>query len=220
MNQATMSSSGLQMRIREGRPSDARRLGELMTQELKSRIANLGQGVVTLLHEQIVASQYGMCVVAEQDGQVVGYAAIITSGRRFYREFLLRKGLRCALIALPRILKPSNLLTAMVGMKYFPRMPHDDPEAEMISFVVDFRKQGTGVGRELWNGVVRGLRERKIRELKICTDTHNRAANEMYLRRGCRLVRREPLYHDSDVNVYIYRDEPPTAPRQDPQEPQ
>jgi hypothetical protein len=27
----------------------------------------------------------------------------------------------------------------------------------------------------------------------------------MYQNRGCRLIRQEPLYHDTEVNVYVYR---------------
>jgi ribosomal protein S18 acetylase RimI-like enzyme len=153
----------------------------------------------------MTTSRHCLCVVAERRGRVVGYAAALTSGRRFYREFLLRKGLLCGLLALPHLLRLSNLRTVWTALTYFPGAAHQDPEAEMVSLVVDREAQSSGLGRELWEGVVAGLRARGVAEMKIATDTGNERANRMYLNRGCRLIRKEPLYRDNEVCVYVYR---------------
>lgn len=198
--------------IREGRPEDARRLGELMTEGLRTRFSYLGQGVVTLLHKHMTTSRHCLCVVAERGGSTIGYAAVLTSGGKFYKEFVLRKGLLCGLIALPRLFRISNLRTIYTALTYFPGGGHHDPEAELVSIVVDRSAQGHGAGADLWNGVVRGLAARGIAELKICTGVENERANQMYRKRGCRLLRKEPLYHDSEVNVYVYEIPAPDRP--------
>ena len=191
--------------IREGLRADAPRLAELMEEGLRTRFSDLGPSVVTLLHRHMITSRHCLCVVAERAGRVVGYAAVLTSGGDFYREFLLRKGVLCGLLALPRLFRLSNLRTVYTAMTYFPAAGHDDPSAELVSLVVDRTAQGSGVGRDIWEGIIRGLKSRGIAEFKITTDVGNERANRMYQARGCRLVREEPLYHDSKVNVYFYR---------------
>lgn len=191
--------------VRHGLPSDAGRLADLMTQGLRTRFSHLGRPVVMMLHQQMIASPHCLCVVAERAGAVAGYAVVLTSGRKFYREFLVQKGLLCGLAALPHIFRISNLRTVLTALTYFPSGGHDDPEAELVSIVVDASAQGLGIGGALWEAVLRGLEEHGIRELKICTGVENERANRMYRERGCQLLRKEPLYHDSEVNVYVYR---------------
>ncbi len=202
--------------IRPARPDDAARLASLMIAELRTRFARLGRGVVTQLHRHMATSRHCLCLVGERDGRVVGYAAVLLSGKRFYREFLLHRGLWCALLALPRALSPANLRTAFTGLTYFRGVTYDDPEAELVSIVVERAAQGKGVGAAIWEELVRELRLRRVTALKIATDVSNESANRMYRNRGCRFVRREPLYHDSNVNVYVYDIAPPTDGQSSP----
>ena len=190
--------------IRPGRPEDAPRLAELMTDGLQTRFSGLGGGVVTLLHRQMTVSKHCLCVVAEREGTIGGYAAVLTSGRSFYREFLVKQGFLCGALALPRLFRISNLRTAATALLYFPRSASGDPDAELVSIVVDRAMRGAGIGRELWNAAVSGLRLRNVADLKIATGVDNEAANRMYRERGCRMIRRERLYHDTEVNVYWY----------------
>ena len=190
--------------IRPGRPEDAPRLAALMVEGLQTRFSHLGNGVVRLLHQHMIASRHCLCLVAERGGRVAGYAAVILSGRKFYREFLIRRGVLCGLLALPRLISPSNLRTVWAALTYFPAAGSDDPEAELVSLVVGKESRGSGVGRDLWDGLVLALQSRGIPKLKITTDVRNEAANRMYSNRGCRLVRTQPLYHDSQLNVYVY----------------
>ena len=176
-----------------------------MTEQLRTRFGELGHGVVTLLHRQMATSRHSLCLVAERGGRIAGYATVLISGRKFNREFLIRKGLLCGLVALPRLFRLSNLRTVLTALTYFPAVPANDPEAELVSIVVDQDLHGQGVGSDLWEAIVKRLAECKVAELKICTDVRNERANRMYQNRGCVLLRKEPLYHDSEVNVYVYR---------------
>jgi ribosomal protein S18 acetylase RimI-like enzyme len=176
----------------------------MMVEGLNSRLNNLGPEVVIILHRHMISSAHSVCLVAERQGMIMGYVSVLTSTRRFYREFLLRRGIQCALIALPRLLSRANLHTLLRGITYFPRTPHNDPEAELVSLIVGRATRRSGVGAALFRGAVEELRSRGITALKICTGTDNEGANALYQRNDCKLVRSEPLYQDSRINVYVY----------------
>jgi ribosomal protein S18 acetylase RimI-like enzyme len=199
---AIMSTN--QIELRQARLEDAPTLAKMMVEGLNSRLNNLGPGVVVILHRHMITSVHCLCLVAERQGMIMGYVSVLTSTRRFYREFLLRRGIRCALIALPRLFNPSNLHTILRGITYFPRTPQNDPEAELVSLIVSRTAQRGGVGAALFRGAVEQLRSRGITALKICTGTDNEGANALYLRNNCKLIRSEPLYQDSRINVYVY----------------
>jgi ribosomal protein S18 acetylase RimI-like enzyme len=193
-----------QIELRPARLEDAPALAKMMVEGLNSRLNDLGPGVVVILHRHMITSAHCLCLVAERQGMIMGYVSVLTSTRKFYREFLLRRGIQCALIALPRLLNPANLHTILRGITYFPRTPHSDPEAELVSLIVGRAAQRSGVGAALFRGAVEQLRSRGITALKICTGTDNEGANALYRRNDCKLIRSEPLYEDNEINVYVY----------------
>jgi ribosomal protein S18 acetylase RimI-like enzyme len=190
--------------IRPARLTEAEALAKLMVEGLNSRLNNLGAEIVVILHRQMIASTHCLCLVAERQGTLLGYVSVLTSTRKFYREFLLRRGVRCAVIALPRLLNPANLRTALRAGAYFPGRPSNDPEAELVSLVVSPEARGARVGAALFRGAVEELRSQGVTTFKVCTGTENEAANALYRRHACKLIRSEPLYQDNRINVYIY----------------
>lgn len=197
-----MAEPGTAVIVRRARPEDAPELAALMIAELHTRLADLGGGVVEQLTRHMTASAYCVCMVAERQGAVAGYMAVLTPARRFYLEFLLRRGMACALIALPRLLTSAVWRTMFTGLAYVPRTPSTDPDADCVVLAVRRADQRTGIGEALFRRTADELRVQGITALKICTDTDNVPANAMY-RRRCRLIRCEPLYHDTRLNVYV-----------------
>jgi ribosomal protein S18 acetylase RimI-like enzyme len=189
--------------IRPGRPEDAEPMTELMVQNFDTRLPRLGMKALTVFHRHLITSKYGLCVVAERHGRIIATGAATLSNRKFYREFVLRKGWLCAWLALPNLFKAGNLRLAFTVRNYFTRIPNDDPEAEWLNLIVDSSAQGLGLGNELWSRILVLFRENGVKEFKLPTDVRNERANRMYRERGCRLVRTEALHEDTMSNVYI-----------------
>lgn len=189
--------------IRRARPVEASALATMMVEGLDSRLSNLGPRFVELLHQHMIGSKFCCYLVAELGGSIVGYAAALTSTRRFYGDFLLRKGLRCTAVILPYLFRLHNVHTALRGLTYSRRAPQNDPEAELVSFVVSPQAQNRGVGSALFSRIVTELRDRGIDEFKIDTSTENAQANAFYAKHGCRHLRVERFYQDSEINVYL-----------------
>jgi len=188
--------------LRPARVSDAPILARMMVEGLDSRLKDLGPWFVTYLHRHFVQSRHCLCLVAEQDGRILGYVATLISTRRFYREFLLRKGIGAALMMLPWLLWPRNLRTVTSGLTYFSGETHDDPETELVSLIVVPKARGLRVGSTLFQQTLARLRAAGTPRMMVCTSTENVAANAFYRKHNCRLAYSKPLYHDASINVF------------------
>jgi ribosomal protein S18 acetylase RimI-like enzyme len=198
---------GREIRLRAARDGDAETLARLMTAAISwGRLGELGARFVTLLHRHIVASPHAVCLVAEDDAGISGYLAAVTDTRAFYREFLRRRAVAAAWAILPGLWHPARWRVVLRGLRHFPSAPRDDPRAEAISFAVRPGAAGGGIGRALFRAVVAELARRGATVVKFATvEASNEAANAFYRKLGCELVRTEPFYRDSLVNVYFYR---------------
>jgi len=193
--------------IRRAGLADAAILAGLMADEIHwGRLRDFGQGFLTLVHRHLIDSKYSFCTVAEQDGEIIGYAAGVADTPKFNRDFVVRRGFLAAVGLLPRILlRPRHVATILHGLTYFPRCPSDDPRAELVAIMVRPRALSQGVGRALFDALTEEFRARSVAAFKIGTvAVTNEAANSFYRRVGCELLRTVPFYRDTQVNVYRY----------------
>ena len=201
------------LRIRPARPAEAPLLARLMTDAISwGRLAQLGPRFVTLLHRHMIGSKHTICRVAECGGEPVGYIAVAVDASRFYREFLLRRGLLAVLLLLPKLLAPHKRRVILRGLTYFPERNPGDPAGELVSVAVRADQQGAGIGRALMDAMFAEARTRGLRRCAIGTvDVNNRDANEYYRSLGGRVLRTVRFYEDTQVHVYVL-DVPPETP--------
>lgn len=195
------------VRLRAAGADDAGTLARLMSDAISwGRLGELGARFVTLLHRHIAESPFAVCLVAEDDSGVAGYIAVVTDTRAFHRDFLRRRGLAAAWAILPSLRRPERLRVVLRGLRHFPAAPRDDPRAEAISFAVRRGVVTRGIGSALFRAAMAELAARGVEVVKFATvEPTNETANAFYRKLGCELVRTEPFYRDSFVNVYFYR---------------
>jgi len=196
---------GIQVIIRPASLNDVPIMATMMGEGLDSRLSDLGPWFVRFLHRHMVSSRYCACLVAETENSIVGYAATLLSTKKFYREFFLKKGIMAGLMILPWLCTPRNIRTVLNASVYSNQANQADPEAELVSIVVQPEARGMGVGQKLYWGVVNELTNAGITRLKISTPKENKIANEMYIKQGCKYMRSEQFSHDVEVNVYYYQ---------------
>lgn len=193
--------------IRLAREEEAAALGDMMARRIHwGTMPKLGRGFVTLFHRHLTTSEHALCVVAEVDGVVAGYAAGLLHCGKFQRQFVLRHGLSAALAVAPRLLSPSVWKIALRLGTYFHRAPHKDPDAEMISLAVESGWGGRGVGRDLTADLLRRMAEAGCDCVKVGTvDVGNERSNRIFQGLGAVVVRTEDFAEGSPVNVYYWR---------------
>ncbi len=193
--------------VRPARMAEAETLARLMSEAISwGRLGELGDGFVTLLHRHMIGSRHAACYVAEHGGEILGYSVWSDDTAKFYREFLLRYGVRAALVLAPKIFRPRKLKVIVRGLTYFPEAHPDDPKAEILSYAVRSQAKQSGVGKAIFLAMAEEFKARGVAAIKVGTvEATNEAGNKFYRRLGFELVRTDSFYKDSRVNVYVYR---------------
>ena len=193
--------------IRAARPAEAAELGDLMTKEVHwGTMPKLGRRFVALVHSQLISSPHALCLVADAEGKVAGYAAGLLRCSKFQREFMLRKGFAAALAVIPRLLSPSVIRIALRLGTYFYRAPAKDPDSEMVALAVNRDFGRRGIGRYLTEVLLERMAQSGCEVVKVGTvDVDNKASNRIFERLGAIVVRQEEFSAGSPVNVYYWR---------------
>jgi glycosyltransferase involved in cell wall biosynthesis len=196
--------------IRRARRSDVATIVGMHLTDLPTAFhTRLGARFCTYLFRAQVEDPRCVALVAERDGQVVGYATAMASARAFRRRFVLRYGVPAAIAAAPRLARPGSLRRLIETMTY-PEQVRGLPEAE-TAFIGVKPRVPPGVGPELCRGLLEGLGELGVRRAKGFVGRDNRAMNHMVRRLGYQL-RGEVTLHDGSPN-YVYEVECPPPSR-------
>lgn len=192
--------------MRPARPDEARELAEILIEVVDwGRLRDLGVRFNTIMHRCFIRSRYGVCLVLERDGNLVGYGAGVSHYRKFHREMIWRYGLLMGLVLLPKLVTRKNRQTVIRAFTYFPQAPENDPKAELVCMNVRKAAQGGGAGRRLFDGLMEGLKARGVKQVKLGhVDVTRPGPNAYWKSMGARLLRTEPFYDHNTVNVYVY----------------
>ncbi len=142
--------------------------------------------------------------MAEDRRGILGFAAGVPSVRSFYRRFILRHGAQASAAAIPALARPGTLQRVRESLAY-PGTAESLPDPELLSIAVVPGARTRGVGRALVEGVVEGLRERGVDELKVVVGTDNEPANAFYERVGFEHRARIAVHDGVASNVWTLR---------------
>jgi glycosyltransferase involved in cell wall biosynthesis len=192
--------------IRQARPSDVPTIVRLHAVDLPTAFhTSLGPGFVRQLFLAQVRDPNCVAIVAERNGEIVGYASGMMSMHAFKRRFVLRRGVPAAVAAAPRLLRRGALRRVLETLAYADQTS-GLPEAE-FAFIGVVRRIPPGLGAELGKGVLTGLAAKGARKVKGFVGRDNRPMNFMMGRLGFEL-RGEITLHDGSPS-YVYEIECP-----------
>ena len=148
-------------------------------------------------------------LVAERDGQLIGFVAGFVNPPRFYAHLRQRKlALACA-AASHLVWRPRLWRRALYSLRRAENLSaeSDTPHfAELASLAVDPHTQGRGVGKQLVQAFLSEAQQQGIREVILTTDAHhNDAVNAFYQKLGFVCTRQ--LWHTPErlMNEYLIR---------------
>lgn len=181
------------MTVRFASPADGRAAAVLHASQIDSGfLASLGVAFLTRLYRWIARDQRSFLLVAEDGGQVVGFAAASLDVRALYRSFLLRDGAVAVLLAAPRLAR--SWRRALETFRYPGQTPSALPKAELLSVAVAPSSRGHGYGRALVTEVTAELRRRGSDGVRVVVAADNHAARTLYLSCGYEPVARFEMH--------------------------
>ncbi len=208
--------------IRKATTGDARRIAELHEELLGDSIfVRLGRPFLegfyySLLAEDDVAFAY----VCEEDGSIIGFAAMAASHKRFYAQ-VRKRFLRLGFAIMRSIVAKPTTVTAVCEAAGFMLRKDGlitcDAEGELLQIAVhpDYRARGPGgketpyfatkrvrVAQELFMRCMDELAARGIKDYRIMTGDANTSSNPFYARMGCVKVEGGVIVFGHPTSVY------------------
>lgn len=193
------------VRVRPAVPADVPAMLALHTAVLPQTafLPALGPRLLRRLFLAHIEDPGAVAVVAERDGELLGYATGVRSVPAFRRRFLLRHGAAALLGAAPRLVRPATVRRALETLRY-PEKTRRLPEAEW-DFVGVRRGTAPGLGEELGREVVAALGRLGASEVKGYVTTDNRAMSSLLRRMGFEHRARLEVHPGRPHDVYVYR---------------
>lgn len=189
--------------LRPARRGDEPALARLHREGLpEAFLPALGDRFLRLLYRAMAEDPESVVVVAEAEGEVVGFACGVASVRRFYRRFFRRRALRAGLAAAPQLLRPDVARRALETARY-PGRAGGLPDAELLAIAVDERWRRRGLGEGLAGAVAEGLGRLGAAELKVVVGADNGPANRFYARVGFRRAGQLQVHDGQVSNVWV-----------------
>jgi glycosyltransferase involved in cell wall biosynthesis/ribosomal protein S18 acetylase RimI-like enzyme len=169
--------------VRSARASEAPALARLHAENIiEGFLPRLGQRFLTLLYRSLIAWDDAVVLVAADAAGPAAFVAGVVDVKAFYRHFARRCGLRAAVAAMPRLLRPANLRRAFEVMRYA-----DDRvsvPAELLSMAVSPSARRRGLGTRLGGEFLEALRRRRVERVEVVVGEGNEAALAAYRKMG------------------------------------
>ncbi len=155
-------------------------------------LTSLGPRFLWLLYRGFVDSDSGICIIAADKGDLVGFAVGTTEPGSFFKRLLKKRGLAFALAAVPGLLhRPVFAARKCFGALFYRgEEPTAFPNAGLLSsLAVSPQAAGNGVGQQLVLAFCDELIERGVDAVYLTTDTSgNDPVNRFYEKCGFRLI--------------------------------
>jgi len=176
--------------VRPGTEADASRAATLHASEIgEGFLSSLGRSFLTRLYRRIVRSPRSFLLVAEADGEALGFIAGTEDVRELYRSFLLRDGILATISALPQVLRSARRV--LETLRYGTGNEQGDgageaelPKAELLAVAVAPQARGRGAGRALVDAFTAELTRRGVPGARVVVGADNDAAIGLYERCG------------------------------------
>ena len=144
-----------------------------------------------------------MITVASDDSGPVGFVAGVTNTGAFYKHFIKRHGVRAALAAGYRLMRPSVIRRALETLRYEGGI--EDVPAELLSTSVAATARRSGLATELGTRFLAGLRDRGVMAATVAVASSNSGAIGLYEKLGFERAIKIEVHAGTESEVLVWR---------------
>lgn len=171
--------------IRRAEMTDAPAMAALHSSSITGGfLPTLGPRFMRQLYRALIAWDKALVLVADDGHGPVGFVAGVQDIGGFYRYFGRRYGLRAALVAAPRLLRPANLKKGWETWSY--RDTGLDVSAELLSMALAPGARGHGLGTRLGLDFLERMKANGVKRVKVVVGAENGLALSAYRKMGFR----------------------------------
>jgi ribosomal protein S18 acetylase RimI-like enzyme len=155
-------------------------------------LTSLGRTFLCQLYAGFISDPEGICMVAEENGAIIGLAAGTIAPWSFFRKQVRRKWFSFALASVPGLLRnfPFAARKCLGALFYRGETPGDIPDAALLSSLAVLpATRSKGVGQALVRAFADEVHQRGCKAIYLATDeAENENANRFYAKCGFKLL--------------------------------
>lgn len=171
-----------QVEIRSATQADAETLARLHSAGIdRGFLPSLGHRFMRLLYRALIDTNDGVVIVADDGIGPIGFVAGVVDTRQFYRGFVRNHGIRAALAALPKAIRPAVMRRIWESLTYEGAKSEG---AELLATALLSRAQGHGLGTRLGDEFIRLIVEMGARQVDVVVSEDNHRAIAAYRKMG------------------------------------
>lgn len=163
----------------------------------------LGDYFTELMFRTLVVSPSGFCLLAEDNGHIVGIIAGTVSMKGFYREFFSWYPFKASWLLARKLFNPVVFIKIFRLSRYPWSFP-DLPTAEGISFVVVPEYRKTGLTFLLWQKKADAFKALGVDRVRICIHSSLTKNQWFFGRLGLELRGEVNFTKNAGMKVYVW----------------
>lgn len=194
------------MLIRKLEQKDVTEIAGIHVKEIPSGfLSSLGISFLKLIYQSMVRSEDSFCIVAEENGRIIGFVSGTIGIGKFYKEFFKKNFIKAGMILFLKALNPQFAKKIFETLFYPARKEQTKlPNAELMSIVVDKKYQGKGVSKDLFKRLVQEFKKRGIDKFKVTVGSNLVAACKFYEKMGGILHLEIEVHKGEKSRVYVW----------------
>ena len=192
------------MNIVLAQKSDALAVAKIHKTEIgKGFLSSLPMAFLEKLYVAIIESEGGVCVVAKENNQVVGFITGTASVKSFYAFFLKRYSVQATCILFLKVFNVSQLKKIFETL-FYPVKEKSLPPAELLTMAVVKEFQGKGIASQLFLEFVQAMKKKNVTEFKVLVGEELLPAIRFYEKAGFVFLKNINIHNNKKTRVYVY----------------
>jgi len=193
--------------IRKTSDSDINSVCKLHEEYINSGfLSSLGTTFSKIMYRSLGDFEKGILLVAEHEGEVVGFISGAEKVGEFRKHFLKNNFFRLVFVLLPKVFNIAVIKKILETEKYSKNnLENPVPSAELLSMAVREGFQGKGVANQLFEKLCIEFQNKGINEFKIIAGNKLLKANRFYLKMGCVKVCEIEVHKGERSGVYTFK---------------
>lgn len=203
------------MNIELAKQEDALEIARIHKAEInKGFLSTLSDSFLKNLYLAIIDSKENFCVVAKENGRVIGFVSGVSDLDAFYSHFFRKYFFKSFFILFKKFFSISFIVKAFETLLYpvkekvtavggIPQNAVKLPKAELLTMAVRSEFHGQGIASKMFVEFINEMKKRNIASLKVLVGEDLKPAIAFYEKVGFTFLRNTKVHGKSSSRIYI-----------------
>lgn len=191
------------MNIELAKKEDALEIAKIHKAEInKGFLSTLSDTFLKNLYLSIIDSNENFCIVAKENGKVVGFLSGVSDLDKFYSNFFKKFFFRSFFILFKKFFSLSFIIKAFETL-FYPVKEKELPKAELLTMAVRSEFHGKGIASQMFTEFINEIKRRNITSLKVLVGEDLKPAIAFYEKVGFKFLKNTKVHGNNISRIYI-----------------